>query len=86
MELLGTTWGTLRTVSRGESTKIPPHCEPSSNVNGMPELSSCLSPEGVNGNKYSGTSTILEKYKVGKVIGDGNFAVVKECIERILCE
>ncbi|XP_048365116.1 serine/threonine-protein kinase DCLK2 isoform X2 [Sphaerodactylus townsendi] len=62
--------------------KIPPHCEPSSNVNGMPELSSCLSPEGVNGNKYSGTSTILEKYKVGKVIGDGNFAVVKECIER----
>ncbi|XP_077156240.1 serine/threonine-protein kinase DCLK2 isoform X2 [Paroedura picta] len=61
--------------------KIPPHCE-SSNVNGMPELSPCLSPEGVNGNKCSGTSTILEKYKVGKVIGDGNFAVVKECIER----
>uniref|UniRef100_A0A670YV45 Serine/threonine-protein kinase DCLK2 n=1 Tax=Pseudonaja textilis TaxID=8673 RepID=A0A670YV45_PSETE len=38
--------------------------------------------EGINGNKYSETSTILEKYKVGKVIGDGNFAVVKECIER----
>uniref|UniRef100_A0A8B9P2W6 Serine/threonine-protein kinase DCLK2 n=1 Tax=Apteryx owenii TaxID=8824 RepID=A0A8B9P2W6_APTOW len=37
---------------------------------------------GVNGNKCSGSSTILEKYKVGKVIGDGNFAVVKECIER----
>uniref|UniRef100_A0A803TSV2 Serine/threonine-protein kinase DCLK2 n=1 Tax=Anolis carolinensis TaxID=28377 RepID=A0A803TSV2_ANOCA len=37
---------------------------------------------GLNGNKCSGTSTILEKYKVGKVIGDGNFAVVKECIER----
>uniref|UniRef100_A0A8D2KSA7 Serine/threonine-protein kinase DCLK2 n=1 Tax=Varanus komodoensis TaxID=61221 RepID=A0A8D2KSA7_VARKO len=36
----------------------------------------------VNGNKCSGTSSILEKYKVGKVIGDGNFAVVKECIER----
>ncbi|XP_015264515.1 PREDICTED: serine/threonine-protein kinase DCLK2, partial [Gekko japonicus] len=93
--------------------KIPPHCE-SSNVNGMPELSPCLSPEvwlpvlgiftvsnaqkqevsllvqkqsnsvlgSVNGNKCLGTSTILEKYKVGKVIGDGNFAVVKECIER----
>uniref|UniRef100_A0A8D2J611 Serine/threonine-protein kinase DCLK2 n=1 Tax=Varanus komodoensis TaxID=61221 RepID=A0A8D2J611_VARKO len=39
-------------------------------------------PVGVNGNKCSGTSSILEKYKVGKVIGDGNFAVVKECIER----
>ncbi|XP_054846557.1 serine/threonine-protein kinase DCLK2 isoform X2 [Eublepharis macularius] len=62
--------------------KIPPHCESSSNVNGVPELSPCLSPEGVNGNKCSGTATILEKYKVGKVIGDGNFAVVKECIER----
>uniref|UniRef100_A0A8C0JBG9 Serine/threonine-protein kinase DCLK2 n=1 Tax=Chelonoidis abingdonii TaxID=106734 RepID=A0A8C0JBG9_CHEAB len=37
---------------------------------------------GVNGNKCSASSTILEKYKVGKVIGDGNFAVVKECIER----
>ncbi|KAH0616027.1 hypothetical protein JD844_026798, partial [Phrynosoma platyrhinos] len=61
---------------------IPPHCGSSSNVNGVPELSPCLSPEGVNGNKCSGTSTILEKYKVGKVIGDGNFAVVKECIER----
>ncbi|XP_042324671.1 serine/threonine-protein kinase DCLK2 isoform X6 [Sceloporus undulatus] len=62
--------------------KIPPHCGSSSNVNGVPELSPCLSPEGVNGNKCSGSSTILEKYKVGKVIGDGNFAVVKECIER----
>ncbi|XP_044286907.1 serine/threonine-protein kinase DCLK2 isoform X3 [Varanus komodoensis] len=62
--------------------KIPPHCGSSSNVNGVPELSPCLSPEGVNGNKCSGTSSILEKYKVGKVIGDGNFAVVKECIER----
>uniref|UniRef100_A0A8D2PG35 Serine/threonine-protein kinase DCLK2 n=1 Tax=Zosterops lateralis melanops TaxID=1220523 RepID=A0A8D2PG35_ZOSLA len=37
---------------------------------------------GLNGNKFSGSSTILEKYKVGKVIGDGNFAVVKECVER----
>ncbi|XP_066488187.1 serine/threonine-protein kinase DCLK2 isoform X2 [Tiliqua scincoides] len=62
--------------------KIPPHCGSSSNVNGVPELSPCLSPESVNGNKCIGTSTILEKYKVGKVIGDGNFAVVKECIER----
>uniref|UniRef100_A0A8D0HBV3 Serine/threonine-protein kinase DCLK2 n=1 Tax=Sphenodon punctatus TaxID=8508 RepID=A0A8D0HBV3_SPHPU len=41
----------------------------------------CLSA-GVNGNKCSGSPAILEKYKVGKVIGDGNFAVVKECIER----
>ncbi|XP_054248419.1 serine/threonine-protein kinase DCLK2 isoform X3 [Indicator indicator] len=54
----------------------------SSNVNGAPEPLRCQSPEGVNGNKCSGSSTILEKYKVGKVIGDGNFAVVKECVER----
>ncbi|XP_070613905.1 serine/threonine-protein kinase DCLK2 isoform X3 [Erythrolamprus reginae] len=62
--------------------KILPPCESSSNVNGVSEISPSLSPEGINGNKYSETSTILEKYKVGKVIGDGNFAVVKECIER----
>ncbi|NWW50409.1 DCLK2 kinase, partial [Pedionomus torquatus] len=62
--------------------KLSPHGGSSSNVNGVPESLHCQSPEGVNGNKCSGSSTILEKYKVGKVIGDGNFAVVKECIER----
>ncbi|XP_075469850.1 serine/threonine-protein kinase DCLK2 isoform X2 [Ascaphus truei] len=60
--------------------KIPPHCESTSNVNGLHELLN--SPEGLNGNKCTGASIILEKYKVGKVIGDGNFAVVKECVER----
>uniref|UniRef100_A0AAY4ASY9 Serine/threonine-protein kinase DCLK2 n=1 Tax=Denticeps clupeoides TaxID=299321 RepID=A0AAY4ASY9_9TELE len=36
----------------------------------------------VNGNRNFTSMTILEKYKVGKVIGDGNFAVVKDCVER----
>uniref|UniRef100_A0A3Q1APS3 Serine/threonine-protein kinase DCLK2 n=1 Tax=Amphiprion ocellaris TaxID=80972 RepID=A0A3Q1APS3_AMPOC len=36
----------------------------------------------VNGNRYLPALSILEKYKIGKVIGDGNFAVVKECVER----
>uniref|UniRef100_A0A673MF92 non-specific serine/threonine protein kinase n=1 Tax=Sinocyclocheilus rhinocerous TaxID=307959 RepID=A0A673MF92_9TELE len=36
----------------------------------------------VNGNRNLAASTILDKYKIGKVIGDGNFAVVKECVER----
>uniref|UniRef100_A0A8C5DJF6 Serine/threonine-protein kinase DCLK2 n=1 Tax=Gouania willdenowi TaxID=441366 RepID=A0A8C5DJF6_GOUWI len=36
----------------------------------------------VNGNQYSHASCITEKYQVGKVIGDGNFAVVKDCMER----
>lgn len=36
----------------------------------------------VNGNRCLPATTILEKYKVGKVIGDGNFAVVKDCVER----
>ncbi|XDV46617.1 hypothetical protein PO909_014488 [Leuciscus waleckii] len=35
----------------------------------------------VNGNDVQ-SSVISEKYKVGKVIGDGNFAVVRECVER----
>ncbi|XP_034753467.1 serine/threonine-protein kinase DCLK2 isoform X2 [Etheostoma cragini] len=66
--------------------KIPPsHHILSSNVNGSlnnpEEQTNQLSPE-VNGNRYLPASTILEKYKIGKVIGDGNFAVVKECVER----
>ncbi|XP_061566303.1 serine/threonine-protein kinase DCLK2-like [Cololabis saira] len=36
----------------------------------------------VNGNRSVSSSVINDKYKVGKVIGDGNFAVVKECVER----
>uniref|UniRef100_A0A8C1HF67 Serine/threonine-protein kinase DCLK2 n=1 Tax=Cyprinus carpio carpio TaxID=630221 RepID=A0A8C1HF67_CYPCA len=36
----------------------------------------------INGNRNLTASTILDKYKIGKVIGDGNFAVVKECVER----
>ncbi|XP_071359659.1 serine/threonine-protein kinase DCLK2 isoform X2 [Trachinotus anak] len=68
------------------SFKIPPsHHISLPNVNGSlnnhQEQSNRLSPE-VNGNRYLPASNILEKYKVGKVIGDGNFAVVKECVER----
>jgi len=40
-----------------------------------------LSLSAVNGNDVQ-SSVITEKYKVGKVIGDGNFAVVRECVER----
>uniref|UniRef100_A0A8C9VD21 non-specific serine/threonine protein kinase n=1 Tax=Scleropages formosus TaxID=113540 RepID=A0A8C9VD21_SCLFO len=36
----------------------------------------------VNGNRGTSASVILDKYRVGKVIGDGNFAIVKECVER----
>ncbi|KTF84808.1 hypothetical protein cypCar_00044251 [Cyprinus carpio] len=35
----------------------------------------------MNGNEVQ-SSVITEKYKVGKVIGDGNFAVVRECVQR----
>ncbi|XP_020484419.2 serine/threonine-protein kinase DCLK2 isoform X2 [Labrus bergylta] len=64
--------------------KIPPsHHISSQNVNGSlnnhQELTNLPSPE-VNGNLPA--STISEKYKIGKIIGDGNFAVVKECVER----
>uniref|UniRef100_A0A8C2X2G4 Serine/threonine-protein kinase DCLK2 n=1 Tax=Cyclopterus lumpus TaxID=8103 RepID=A0A8C2X2G4_CYCLU len=67
------------------SFEVPPsHYISSSNVNGSlnnhQEQSDRLSPE-VNGNRFIPASTISEKYKIGKVIGDGNFAVVKECVE-----
>ncbi|XP_031693730.1 serine/threonine-protein kinase DCLK2 isoform X2 [Oncorhynchus kisutch] len=66
------------------SFKIPPHHTSATNVNGSPhslELAYNMSPE-VNGNSCSSITTVLDKYKVGKVIGDGNFAVVKDCVER----
>ncbi|XP_077333146.1 serine/threonine-protein kinase DCLK2 isoform X4 [Lithobates pipiens] len=59
--------------------KMSPHSGSISNVNGLPDVNS---PEGLNGNTTADASIILEKYKIGKVIGDGNFAVVKECVER----
>uniref|UniRef100_E9PSS1 non-specific serine/threonine protein kinase n=1 Tax=Rattus norvegicus TaxID=10116 RepID=E9PSS1_RAT len=62
--------------------KISAQGRSSSNVNGGPELDRCMSPEGVNGNRCSESFTLLEKYRIGKVIGDGNFAVVKECMDR----
>ncbi|XP_055502570.1 serine/threonine-protein kinase DCLK2 isoform X3 [Leucoraja erinacea] len=54
----------------------------STNANGVPQQANGISPDGLNGNRSFPVSTILDKYKVGKVIGDGNFAVVKECVER----
>ncbi|XP_073804872.1 serine/threonine-protein kinase DCLK2 isoform X4 [Danio rerio] len=67
------------------SVQIPTHHSSAGNVNGSSETpqhhNNSLSPE-VNGNRNLAASTILDKYKIGKVIGDGNFAVVKECVER----
>ncbi|XP_061626946.1 serine/threonine-protein kinase DCLK2 isoform X3 [Phyllopteryx taeniolatus] len=64
--------------------KVPSHHGSSSNVgcslyNHQGETTA---PE-VNGNHNDQTSSaILEKYTIGEVIGDGNFAVVKKCVER----
>ncbi|XP_022069213.1 serine/threonine-protein kinase DCLK2-like [Acanthochromis polyacanthus] len=62
------------------SLKISPRRTSSTDVNGEAEQ-----PDDaveVNGNRSVSSSIINDKYKVGKVIGDGNFAVVKECVER----
>ncbi|XP_059902258.1 serine/threonine-protein kinase DCLK2 isoform X2 [Gadus macrocephalus] len=73
--------------------KVPPsHHASAPNINGssnhrhrhrhQPQEHTTPSPE-VNGNGcLPSSSPILDKYEVGKVIGDGNFAVVKECVER----
>ncbi|XP_016087580.1 serine/threonine-protein kinase DCLK2-like isoform X7 [Sinocyclocheilus grahami] len=65
--------------------KIPAHHSSATNVNGSSEThqqhNNSVSPE-VNGNRNLAASTIMNKYKIGKVIGDGNFAVVKECVGR----
>ncbi|XP_068611954.1 serine/threonine-protein kinase DCLK2-like [Brachionichthys hirsutus] len=51
-------------------------------VNGDAEQPDDITDE-VNGNQSVSSSIINDKYRVGKVIGDGNFAVVKECVERL---
>ncbi|XP_059540401.1 serine/threonine-protein kinase DCLK1 isoform X2 [Myotis daubentonii] len=40
------------------------------------------SGEEVSEEGFQIPATITERYKVGRTIGDGNFAVVKECVER----
>ncbi|XP_017297327.1 serine/threonine-protein kinase DCLK2 [Kryptolebias marmoratus] len=62
------------------NNKVSPRRSSSTDVNGEAEQND--DAEEVNGNRSVSSSTINEKYKVGKVIGDGNFAVVKECVER----
>ncbi|XP_049923400.1 serine/threonine-protein kinase DCLK2-like [Epinephelus moara] len=61
--------------------KMSPRRASSSDVNGEAEQTDDTTVE-VNGNRSVSSSIINEKYQVGKVIGDGNFAVVKECVER----
>ncbi|CAJ1085764.1 serine/threonine-protein kinase DCLK2-like [Xyrichtys novacula] len=64
------------------SLKISPRRASSTDVNGEAEQTDEDATGEVNGNRSVSSSIINEKYKVGKVIGDGNFAVVKECVER----
>ncbi|KAK2863268.1 hypothetical protein Q5P01_002801 [Channa striata] len=63
------------------SLKMSPRRASSTDVNGEAEQPDDTTAE-VNGNRSVSSSIINDKYKVGKVIGDGNFAVVKECVER----
>nr|XP_043884517.1 serine/threonine-protein kinase DCLK2-like [Solea senegalensis] len=64
------------------SLKISPRRTSSTDVNGDAEQLDEDTTVEVNGNRSVSSSIINDKYKVGKVIGDGNFAVVKECVER----
>ncbi|XP_068443638.1 serine/threonine-protein kinase DCLK2-like [Clinocottus analis] len=61
--------------------KVSPRRASSTDVNGDAEQPDDVIAE-VNGNRCVSSSVISDKYEVGKVIGDGNFAVVKECVER----
>ncbi|KAM8898198.1 serine/threonine-protein kinase DCLK2-like isoform 1-T2 [Spinachia spinachia] len=61
--------------------KVSPRRASSTDLNGEAEPTDGDVQE-VNGNRCVSSSIISDKYKVGKVIGDGNFAVVKECVEK----
>uniref|UniRef100_A0A8D0AHF6 Serine/threonine-protein kinase DCLK2 n=2 Tax=Sander lucioperca TaxID=283035 RepID=A0A8D0AHF6_SANLU len=63
------------------SSKTPPKGQPRTK-SPVKEYSLLRLLLTVNGNRTVSSSMINEKYQVGKVIGDGNFAVVKDCVER----
>lgn len=42
----------------------------------------CFSPVELMDEPSSIPASIAERYKVGRNLGDGNFAVVRECLER----
>ncbi|NP_001161528.1 doublecortin-like protein kinase [Saccoglossus kowalevskii] len=59
-------------------SRLPMSTTPKKSPSRSSSASSNASDLAVNG----APSAITEKYDVGKVIGDGNFAVVKECVDR----
>ncbi|XP_077597777.1 serine/threonine-protein kinase DCLK2-like isoform X2 [Stigmatopora nigra] len=67
--------------SPSSSLKVSPHRSSTADVNGSGRPAEECALE-VNGNLSVSSSLVSSKYKIGKVIGDGNFAVVKECVER----
>ncbi|OWF52900.1 serine/threonine-protein kinase DCLK1-like isoform X2 [Mizuhopecten yessoensis] len=38
--------------------------------------------EGLDGESYAGPPSLGKKYEIGRTIGEGNFAIVMECIDR----
>lgn len=48
----------------------------------LPNLISCFSTAELMDEHPSIPISIAERYKVGRTLGDGNFAVVRECVER----
>uniref|UniRef100_A0A4W4FY41 Serine/threonine-protein kinase DCLK2 n=1 Tax=Electrophorus electricus TaxID=8005 RepID=A0A4W4FY41_ELEEL len=75
---------TPRSTKSSSSSPTSPRSTRNFKVRAHWHGNSCVFGAGpcLDSNRNLMSSSILEKYKVGKVIGDGNFAVVKECTER----
>lgn len=48
----------------------------------LPNLILCFSTVELMDEPSSIPASIAERYRVGRTLGDGNFAVVRECVER----
>lgn len=48
----------------------------------LPNLILCFSTAELMDEPSSIPASITERYKVGRTLGDGNFAIVRECVER----
>ncbi|KAJ3614312.1 hypothetical protein NHX12_017886, partial [Muraenolepis orangiensis] len=64
--------------------RCPPRGSPSHPAPPPPAPTHCRALRFcLNGNRLVPSfSPLLDRYQIGRVIGDGNFAVVKECVER----
>lgn len=69
----------------GRNSPMSPHSSPRMSRKSSGRIVSAPKyrlQEGLDGESYTGPPNLSKKYEIGRIIGEGNFAVVLECIDR----